>query len=56
MREKYEPLILSYLSTTVSYFVHEYQVEAQHLTLSLSSPLTPLLPEELGDLIKSVVE
>ena len=56
MREKYEPLIWSYLSTTVSYSVHEYQVEAQHPTLSLSSSLTPFSPEELGDLLIKAVE
>ena len=43
-------------STTVSYSVHEYQVEAQHPTLSLSSPLTPFSPEELGDLLIKAVE
>ena len=56
LRETYEHLIWSYLSTTVSDSVQEYQVEAQHPTLSRSSPLTSYSPEELGDLLVKAVE
>lgn len=56
MREKYEPLIWSYLGSTVSHSVQEYQVEVQQPTLSRSSPERSFTPEELGELLVKAVE
>ena len=56
MREKYQSLIWSYLTITVSYSVLEYQVEVQHLTRHCHPPLIPFSPEEQGNLLLKAVE
>ena len=56
LRDKYESVIWTFLSTTVSDSVLEYQVEAQQRMQSLSTPATPFSPEELGDLLVNAVK